>query len=379
MRERLAGLRACGPASSVAPGPNAVIPLLDLALPLARLLDPEDAHRLALRALMALPQPPPKPDDPRLAVTALGLSFPNPVGLAAGFDKEAEVPDAALRLGFGFAEVGTLTPKPQAGNPRPRVFRLPADDGVINRLGFNNHGIAAARVRLAARARRGGIVGVNVGANRETKNRIADYVAGIEAFAPLASYLVINVSSPNTPGLRDLQAAPALDELLARAIEARDHATRWTPLLLKIAPDLSLAELDELVAVAKKRGIDGMIISNTTVARPASLRDPNKKETGGLSGRPLFDLSTRALAETYLRVGGAFPLIGVGGIDSAEAAWRKIRAGATLIQLYTGMIYKGFGLVQAIKAGLVRHLTAGGHDSLDSMVGKDASAIRAER
>jgi len=378
MRERLAGLRACRPASSVAPGPNAVIQLLDLALPLARLLDPEDAHRLALRALMALPQPPLKPDDPRLAVTALGLSFPNPVGLAAGFDKDAEVPDAALRLGFGFAEVGTLTPKPQAGNPRPRVFRLPADDGVINRLGFNNHGIAAARVRLAARARRGGIVGVNVGANRETKNRVADYVAGIEAFAPLASYLVINVSSPNTPGLRDLQAASALDELLARAIEARDRATKRTPLLLKIAPDLSLAELDELVAVAKNRGIDGMIVSNTTVARPASLRDPNKKETGGLSGRPLFDLSTRMLAETYLRVGGAFPLIGVGGVDSTEAAWKKVGAGASLLQLYTGLIYKGFGLVQEIKAGLIRQLAAGSHDSLGLMVGKDAEAIRAE-
>jgi dihydroorotate dehydrogenase len=352
-----------------------VIPLLDLALPFARLLDPEDAHRLAVRALGLVPQPPPAPDDPRLAVEAFGLSFPSPVGLAAGFDKDAEVPDAALRLGFGFVEVGTVTPRAQAGNPRPRVFRLAADEGAINRLGFNNEGFATARARLERRAR-DGIVGVNIGANRDTKDRIADYVQGIETFAPFASYLVINVSSPNTPGLRDLQEARALDELLARAIDARGRAERRIPLLLKIAPDLSLAGLDDIVAVAKKRGIDGMIVSNTTVTRPESLRDPNRKEEGGLSGRPLFTLSTRMLAETYRRVERSFPLVGVGGVDSAESAWEKIRAGASLVQLYTGLIYKGFGLVREIKTGLVRRLAANGYRSLADVVGAAAGEIR---
>jgi dihydroorotate dehydrogenase len=377
MRETLAGLRAGGQASSVTPGLDAVIPLLDFALPLARLLDPEDAHRLAVRALAILPLPPSVPDDPRLAVAAFGLTFPNPLGLAAGFDKDAEVPDAALRLGFGFAEVGTLTPRAQTGNPRPRVFRLPGDQGVVNRLGFNNEGFVAARTRLAARAGRGGIVGVNIGANLDAKDRIADYVAGIETFAPLASYLTVNVSSPNTPGLRDLQAASTLDELLARAIEARDRGATRRPLLLKIAPDLTLNELDDIVTVAKKRGIDGMIVSNTTVTRPKSLRDRAAREEGGLSGKPLFELSTRMLAETYLRVGRAFPLVGVGGIDSAEAAWKKIRAGATLVQLYTGLIYKGFGLIQEIKAGLVRRLVESGRGSFAAAVGVDAQAIRA--
>jgi dihydroorotate dehydrogenase len=348
-----------------------VLLLLDLALPLARRLDPEDAHRLAVRALAALPFPRAARDDPRLAVSAFGLSFPNPLGLAAGFDKNAEVPDAALRLGFGFVEVGTVTPRPQAGNPRPRVFRLSADEGLVNRLGFNNEGADAARARLGARGGLAGVVGVNVGANRDSKDRVADYAKCIEQLAPFASYLAINVSSPNTPGLRDLQAGPMLNDLLARAIEARDRVAGSKPLLLKISPDLSLAELDDVVNVAKKRGIDGMIISNTTVSRARDLRDTNAREEGGLSGRPLFALSTWMLSEAFQRVERAFPLIGVGGIDSTDAAWRKIRAGASLLQLYTGLTYKGFGLVRTIKEGLVDRLARGGFASVTDAVGGD--------
>ena len=350
-------------------------PFIDLALPLARRLDPELAHRLALRALALLLLPAPAADDPRLAVEAFGLRFPNPVGLAAGFDKNAEVPDAALRLGFGFTEVGTLTPRPQRGNPAPRLFRLDADQGLINRLGFNNDGFPSARARLGSRGR-AGIVGVNVGANRDAADRIADYVAGIEAFAPLGSYLVVNVSSPNTPGLRELQARAALDDLLARVIAVRDRAAGRKSLLLKIAPDVSLAELDDIVAVARTRKVDGMIVSNTTVTRPKDLRSAAAGEEGGLSGRPLFALSTRMLAETYLRVEGAFPLVGVGGVDSAEAAWTKIRAGASLVQLYTALIHRGFGLVGEIKSGLLDRLR-GGRISLKAAVGADAASLAA--
>jgi dihydroorotate dehydrogenase len=347
-----------------------VIPLLDLALPIARRLEPEQAHRLALRALAVLPQPQPATDDARLSVKAFGLSFANPVGLAAGFDKNAEVPDAALRLGFGFVEVGTVTPRAQSGNPPPRVFRLADDAGLINRLGFNNDGFAAVQARLAARSGRG-IVGVNIGANRDSKDRAADYAAGVEAFAPAASYLTVNVSSPNTPGLRDLQAGPALDDLLGRVLEARDRARTRRPLLLKISPDLSLAELDEVVSVAKRRRIDGMIVANTTVSRARDLRDPAAREEGGLSGRPLFSLSTWMLSEAFSRVEGAFPLVGVGGIDSEETAWRKLRAGATLLQLYTGLTYRGFGLIAALKRGLLQRLAQGGHRSLMEVVGAD--------
>jgi dihydroorotate dehydrogenase len=346
--------------------------LLDLALPIARRLDPEDAHRLALRALSALPIPRASRDHARLRVSAFGLEFPNPVGLAAGFDKNAEVPDAALRLGFGFVEVGSVTPRPQSGNPRPRIFRLSADEGLINRLGFNNEGVEAARARLDARAGRLGVVGVNIGANRDSKDRIADYVTGIERLAPFASYLTVNVSSPNTPGLRQLQAGAVLDDLLARAAEARDRAKLRKPLLLKIAPDLSLQELDELVKTAKKRAIDGLIVSNTTVSRSRDLRDPNAREEGGLSGKPLFALSTWMLSETYLRIEGAMPLIGVGGIDSAETAWRKLRAGASLLQLYSGITFKGFGLVRTIKQGLNERLEKGGYRSVAEVVGADA-------
>jgi dihydroorotate dehydrogenase len=353
-----------------------------LSLPLLRWLDPEDAHRLAIQGLKLLPPSKPRPDDPKLAVRAFGLNFPNPIGIAPGFDKNAEVPDALLRLGFGFAEIGTVTPKPQAGNVRPRIFRLERDEAIINRLGFNNDGADVVLRRLAARAQHGGIVGVNVGANKDSADRVDDYVRLIETFAPVASYFTVNVSSPNTPGLRNLQQAAALDDLLAKVIDARERVQSSagdSPVLLKIAPDLSLADLDDVVHIARSRKVDGMIVSNTTLGRPTTLREQTRaKEQGGLSGRPLFRLSTRMVAETYVRVEGAFPLIGVGGIDSGGAALTKIRAGASLIQLYSALVYKGLGLVDSIKADLVSTLLRTGRDSLSEIVGADAATLTAE-
>jgi dihydroorotate dehydrogenase len=352
------------------------------SLPLLRWFDPEDAHRMAIQGLRLLPPVRLRPDDPKLAVRAFGLNFPNPIGMAAGFDKSAEAPDALLRLGFGFVEVGSVTPRPQAGNPRPRLFRLERDEAVINRMGFNNDGADAVLRRLAARARLGGIVGVNIGANKDSADRVGDYVRLIETLAPVASYFTVNVSSPNTPGLRNLQQAAALDDLLARVIETRERVRRnagETPVLLKIAPDLSLAELDDVVHVARSRGVDGMIVANTTLARPSTLREQARaREKGGLSGRPLFRLSTRMVAETYVRAEGAFPLVGVGGIDSGGAALTKIRAGAALIQLYSSLIYKGLGLIDAIKNDLASTLLRTGRDALSEIVGADAATITAE-
>ncbi len=352
------------------------------SLPLLRWFDPEDAHRLAIQGLRLLPPMRPRPDDAKLAVRAFGLNFPNPIGMAAGFDKSAEAPDSLLRLGFGFVEIGTVTPKPQIGNPRPRLFRLDRDAAVINRMGFNNDGAQAVLRRLAARAHLSGIVGVNVGANKDTADRVADYVRLIETFAPVASYFTVNVSSPNTPGLRNLQQAAALDDLLAKVIDARERVRQNagdSPVLLKIAPDLSLAELDDVVHIARSRRVDGLIVANTTVARPATLREQARaKEQGGLSGRPLFRLSTRMVAEAYVRAEGAFPLVGVGGIDSGGAALTKIRAGASLIQLYSSLIYKGLGLVDDIKNDLASTLLRTGRDSLSEIVGADAATITAE-
>jgi len=352
------------------------------SLPLLRWFDPEDAHRLAIQGLRLLPPMRPRPDDAKLAVRAFGLNFPNPIGMAAGFDKSAEVPDPLLRLGFGFVEIGTVTPKPQVGNPRPRLFRLERDEAVINRMGFNNDGAQAVLRRLAGRAHLTGIVGVNVGANKDSPDRIADYVKLIETFAPVASYFTVNVSSPNTPGLRNLQQAAALDDLLAKVIDARERVRRNagdSPVLLKIAPDLSLAELDDVVHIARSRRVDGMIVANTTVARPSTLREQARaREQGGLSGRPLFRLSTRMVAETYVRAEGAFPLVGVGGIDSGGAALTKIRAGASLIQLYSSLIYKGLGLVDDIKNDLASTLLRTGREQLSEIVGADAASITAE-
>ena len=365
-----------------------------LARPLLRALDPEDAHRLAVRMLKIAPLRRAAADDKRLATRVFGLNFPNPIGIAPGFDKNAEVPDALLRLGFGFVEVGTITPKPQAGNPRPRVFRLDADRAVINRLGFNSEGADAVLRRLAARAAPshaspsggegvgGGIVGINVGANKDAPDRIADYVQLIERFASVASYVTVNISSPNTPGLRMMQQAAVLDDLLARVIDARERVAPLagpTPVLLKIAPDLTLADLDDVVGIARSRRVDGMIVGNTTVSRPAGLLDVVKaKEGGGLSGRPLLPLSNRMLAETYVRVEGVFPLIGAGGIDSGASALGKIRAGASLIQLYSGLIFRGLALAAEIKAALHAALDQDGKPDLSDYVGADAAAVTAE-
>jgi dihydroorotate dehydrogenase len=360
-----------------------VIGLIDrLSRPFLRALDPEDAHALTLKALRVMPLGKAAADPPELAVRAFGLNFPNPVGIAPGFDKNALAPDALLRLGFGFVEVGTVTPRPQAGNPRPRVFRLESDGAVINRLGFNNDGAPTVLARLAARSRAGGIVGVNIGANRDSADRSEDYVRLIETFAPVASYFTVNVSSPNTPGLRDLQQAKALDELLARVVEARDRVRLRagpTPILVKVAPDLTLSDLDDAVGIARKHGVDGMIVSNTTISRPGSLREGDKaKEQGGLSGRPLFKLATRMLAETFVRAEGAFPLIGVGGIDSGATAIAKIRAGASLLQVYSGLVYRGIGLLTEIKSDLAAALKRGKRGTLSSLIGVDAAEMTAE-
>jgi dihydroorotate dehydrogenase len=361
-----------------------VIGLLEsLTRPLLGLLDAENAHRLAINALRFPPFVKLVRNDPRLAVRAFGLNFPNPVGMAAGFDKHAEVADALLRLGFGFVEVGTVTLKPQAGNPRPRVFRLPSDRAVINRLGFNSEGAQAVLQRLAARANSGGIIGINIGANRSSGDRINDYVRLIETFAPVVSYFAVNISSPNTPGLRDLQQAETLDALLARVMEARTRLSAQagiTPVLIKVAPDLTLDELDDVVGAARRHQLDGMIVCNTTVKRPSSLRDRvAAREAGGLSGEPLFALSTRMLAETYVRVEGAFPLIGVGGIHSGQTALAKMRAGACLIQLYSGLVFQGMRLLASIKSELASALRSTQQGSLDEIVGADAAAITAEK
>jgi dihydroorotate dehydrogenase len=360
-----------------------VIGLFDrLSRPLLRALDPEDAHALAIKALRFMPTVKGAADADELAVRAFGLKFPNPVGLAAGFDKNAQVPDALLRLGFGFVEVGTITPRAQSGNPQPRLFRLESDEAVINRLGFNNDGAAVVHMRLARRRNAAGIVGVNIGANRDSTDRTEDYARLIETFAGVASYFTVNVSSPNTPGLRDLQQATALDDLLGRVLEARERIRARAgvvPVLLKIAPDLTLPDLDDVVGVARKRRVDGMIVGNTTISRPGSLRDRERaREQGGLSGRPMFKLATRMLAETFVRAEAAFPLIGVGGIDSGATAIAKIKAGATLVQLYTGLVYRGIGVVNEIKADLTAALKRGHRNSLVSMVGTDAAAITAE-
>jgi dihydroorotate dehydrogenase len=328
-----------------------------------------------------VPLPPDAPDDPRLATRVFGLNFPNPIGMAAGFDKHGEITDALLRAGFGFVEVGTVTPLPQPGNPRPRLFRLDADQAVINRLGFNSEGGDVVLRRLAARARAGGIVGINLGANKDAPDRVADYVGLIEKFAAVASYVTVNISSPNTPGLRDMQQAGVLDDLLARVIEARERVIKnagLTPVLLKIAPDLSLSDLDDVVGIARARRVDGMIVGNTTVSRPAGLRDTQLQQAGGLSGRPLLQLADRMLAETYVRVEGVFPLVGAGGIDSGASALGKIRAGASLVQIYSGLVFRGLGLVGEIKAAMLTALERDGSQSIADYVGADAAAVTAQ-
>jgi dihydroorotate dehydrogenase len=342
-----------------------------LARPWLLRLPPESAHRAAIMALRLAPRRPPEPSDPRLAVDAFGLRFSHPLGLGAGFDKNAEVPAALLALGFAFVEVGTVTPRPQGGNAKPRLFRLPADAALINRLGFNNDGFEAARARLAMRAIPG-LVGVNFGANKDADDRIADYVLGVATFAACASYFTINVSSPNTAGLRDLQRREQLDELAARVVEAREAAHPRRPVLIKIAPDLDLRALDDVVEVAVARGIEGLIVSNTTIGRPATLLDPRSSETGGLSGRPLFPSSTRLLARAFLRSDGALKLIGCGGVEDAATALAKIEAGATLLQLYTGFVYRGPALIGEILDGLLAAVQAKRAPTVASLIGSRA-------
>lgn len=352
---------------------KALLSLAPLARPLLARLDPEVAHTLTVRALSFIHNAGSlQEDDPRLGIKALGLHFPNPVGLAAGFDKNAETTEPMLAFGFGFVEAGTVTPKPQAGNPKPRIFRLREDRAVINRLGFNNEGLEAARFRLKAVRGRPGIRGINIGANKDATDRIADYVMGLRELAPLADYVTVNISSPNTPGLRGLQNRSELDQLLAAVMGARASLERRVPLLVKIAPDLDEQACADIASLALAHGIDGLIVSNTTIARPDTLQSPHRGETGGLSGKPLFAPSTEILRTMRRLTKGKLLLVGVGGIASGEDAWRKIRAGASLVQLYTALTYEGPGLVRRIKQDLLACMQRDGITNLADAIGRDA-------
>jgi dihydroorotate dehydrogenase len=344
--------------------------LYPLIRPLLFRLDAERAHRATIAALKWMPKRRPPSFPASLTTSVAGLGFPSPVGLAAGFDKDAEVADALLGLGFGFVEIGTLTPLAQSGNPKPRLFRLAEDRAVINRLGFNNRGQADALERLASRDRSRGIVGVNVGANKDSPDRIADYVSGVRAMSPVADYLTINISSPNTPGLRQLQDEGALRALLGAIGEAR--IVGGPPVFLKVAPDLGEGEPDQIVRIAMQHNIDAIIVANTTATRPA-LQSRYAGETGGLSGEPLKALALDALRIFRSASGGAMPLIAAGGIATADDAWARIRAGASLVQLYTAMVYEGPGLARRIADGLAGRLAEEGMDSIADAVGIDAS------
>lgn len=339
-----------------------------LATRALRTLDPEDAHTLAISALKAGLGPTAARDDPVLATELAGLALPNPIGLAPGFDKNAEVFGPMLRAGFGFVECGTVTPKPQAGNPRPRLFRLTQDRAVINRMGFNNQGLEAFAARLARRGP--GVVGANIGANKDSGDRIGDYVTGLRRLWGLASYFTVNISSPNTPGLRALQTRAALEELLGRVAEARDSlpTTGWVPIFLKVAPDLEDGEVETIVEVTATNGLSGIIVSNTTVSRPA-LRSPHAQEAGGLSGAPLWSLSTEMLRRFSEAAAGRVALVGVGGIGSGADAYAKIRAGAQAVQLYSALVFEGPGLVTRIKRDLAIRLRADGFRSASEAVG----------
>jgi dihydroorotate dehydrogenase len=342
----------------------------DSAAGLLRALPAERAHNLTLTLAGAASALLPRPaaDDPRLSVSAFGLDFPNPVGLAAGFDKNAQVPDAMAKFGFGFVECGTVTPRPQAGNPQPRLFRLTEDAAVINRMGFNNGGMEQAARNLKAR-RGGGLVGINIGANKDSTDRISDYVLGFAALAPLADYVTVNVSSPNTPGLRGLQNREELTRLLDSLIAARGGKRK--PILLKIAPDLDHHALDEIADVVRTSGIEGLIVSNTTIARPG-LKSAHARETGGLSGRPLFAPSTEVLRGMRQRLGKSVTLVGVGGIAGGADAYAKVRAGASLVQLYTALVYQGPSLVARIKQELLACLERDGYANVTAAVGSGA-------
>ena len=340
--------------------------LYPLIRPLVFALDAETAHRATIAGLKMMPARRP-PDFPAsLRTTVAGLDFPTPVGLAAGFDKDAEVPRQMLSLGFGFVEVGTVTPRQQQGNPKPRLFRLSEDQAVINRMGFNNRGQQSAFARLTECTNTHGVIGVNIGANKDSADRIADYVAGVRAMTRMSRYLTINISSPNTPGLRGLQDAGALEELLAAVGEARTTE----PIFLKVAPDLEAGDPDRIVRAAIDHKIDALIVSNTTVSRPP-LRSRLASEQGGLSGQPLKPLALKALRDFRAASGGEIPLIGVGGIANADDAWERIRAGASLVQLYSAMVYEGPGIARRIAHGLAQRLSREGLSSIAEAVGTE--------
>lgn len=348
-----------------------------LIRPLLFAFPAETAHTLSLRLLASGLAPAQRVQaSSRLSQALFGLTFVHPLGLAAGYDKNAEALDALTRLGFAFVEAGSVTPRPQEGNPKPRLFRLAEDRAVINRMGFNNKGAEIFVRNLAKRASSAGIVGANIGKNKDTIDAAADYVALLPKVAPHADYVTINISSPNTKGLRDLQEREQLDALLTAIVQSRAGIAallnRRIPLLLKIAPDLSQAQAEAIAEIALLRGIDGLIVSNTTTARPDTLQSEHKHEQGGLSGAPLFEPSTRMLRVMYRLTGGQLPLVGVGGIGSAEQAYAKIRAGASLLQVYSALVYRGPGLIGEIVSGLDTCLARDGFSHLSEAVGMDA-------
>ena len=341
--------------------------IFPLLRPLLFTLDPERAHRLTIAGLRSLPAAP-QPRFGAVQTEVAGIRFPNPVGMAAGFDKDGEVPDAVLGLGFGFTEVGSITPRPQAGNPKPRLFRLAEDRAVINRMGFNNGGAEAAVERLSARAQRGGVVGINIGANKDSTDRIADYATMTRIMAPLATYLAVNISSPNTPGLRALQDESALTDLLDTVFEAREAG--GPPVFLKVAPDLDPADIDAIARIALDKGLGALIVSNTTIDRP-ELKSRQADEAGGLSGAPLKSKALQRIRDFRKATGGTIPLVGVGGISNADDAWERIRAGASLVQLYSAMVYEGPGLAARIAAGLESRMKRDGFKSIAEAVGTE--------
>jgi dihydroorotate dehydrogenase len=341
--------------------------LFRLARPVIFALDPERAHRLTVAALKRMPARPATAAGGPLATIVAGIEFPNPVGLAAGFDKDAEVPDAMLGMGFGFAEVGSITPLPQAGNPKPRLFRLTEDQAVINRMGFNNGGAEAAAARLHERGTTG-IVGINIGANKDSADRIADYARMTEIMAPLATYLAVNISSPNTPGLRALQDEGALADLLDAVLQARGAA--GPPVFLKVAPDLQPSDIDAIARLALDRRLGALIVSNTTISRPA-LRSRYATETGGLSGAPLKAMALRRLRDFRSATGGRLPLVGVGGIATGDDAWERVRAGASLVQLYSAMVYEGPGIARRVVGRMAYLMRRDGFASIAEAVGSE--------
>ena len=348
--------------------------LFQLVGPLLRCLDAETAHRITIRALKSglVPRQALVRHD-ALKVNLWGMPFPNPLGLAAGFDKNAEVPDVMLAQGFGFVEVGSITPRPQLGNPKPRLFRLPENRGIINRMGFNNLGVDAVGANLESRRGLTGIVGVNLGKNKDTENAAEDYVRGINALAVFSSYIVVNVSSPNTPGLRTLQGREPLEALLNTVRQALDETVpeATPPLLLKVAPDLTDEDKSDIATVVRATGVDGLIATNTTISRPLGLLGPASKEAGGLSGEPLNTLSSGVISDMYQLLDGQVPIIGVGGVHCAGSAYAKIRAGASLVQLYSALVYQGPELVREILTGLIDLLSRDGFSNVSEAVGAD--------